>query len=107
MQRKHLVRMFLFEGADLRIARPRGRGRRNRAGLLLVRVSASIFSSTNEGFELAPHVEAYSVLVSFLVGGVITLITVWFASRRVSRLNIVRAIRDIPEPSMARAGRRT
>ncbi len=108
MQRKHLVRMFLFEGAVYGIGSSLvgavvGIG----LGLLLVRVSASIFSSTNEGFELAPHVEAYSVLVSFLVGGVITLITVWFASRRVSRLNIVRAIRDIPEPSMARAGRRT
>ena len=108
MQRRHLVRMFMFEGAVYGIGSSLvGAAVGIGLGLLLVRVSASIFSSTNEGFELTPHVGAYSVLVSFLIGGVITLITVWFASRRVSRLNIVRAIRDIPEPHFARAGRRT
>lgn len=108
MQRRHLVRMFMFEGAVYGIGSSLvGAAVGIGLGLLLVEVSASIFSSTNEGFELTPHVEAYSVVVSFLVGGVITLITVWFASRRVSRLNIVRAIRDVPEPHFARAGRRT
>ena len=108
MQRRHLVRMFMFEGAVYGIGSSLvGAAVGIGLGLLLVNVSASIFSTTDEGFELTPHVGPYSVLVSFLIGGVITLITVWFASRRVSRLNIVRAIRDIPEPSVARAGRRT
>ena len=46
-------------------------------------------------------------MVSFFIGSIITFATVIFASRRISRLNIVRAIRDIPEPQLARAGRKT
>ena len=108
MQRKHLVRLFMFEGAVYGIGSSLvGAAVGVGLGLLLVVISSSIFSSAGEGFDITPRVEAYSVLVSFLVGAVITLVTVWFASRRVSRLNIVRAIRDVPEPRLARAGRRT
>lgn len=39
-----------------------------------------------------------TLLVSYLVGFLLTLGTVVVASIRVSRLNIVRAIRDVPEP---------
>ena len=39
-----------------------------------------------------------SLLISYLAGFLLTLATVAVASIRVSRLNIVRAIRDVPEP---------
>jgi putative ABC transport system permease protein len=39
-----------------------------------------------------------SLITSYLVGFLLTLATVVVASVRVSRLNIVRAIRDVPEP---------
>lgn len=39
-----------------------------------------------------------SLLTSYLVGFLLTVATVIVASVRVSRLNIVRAIRDVPEP---------
>ena len=108
MQRRHLVRMFMFEGAVYGIGSSVvGAAVGIGLGLVLVKIANSIFSGTDDDFSLSPHVEATSVIVSFLVGGVITLITVWFASRRVSRLNIVRAIRDIPEPRLVRASRRT
>ena len=111
MQRKHLVRMFMFEGAVYGIGSSLvGAAVGIGLGILLVRISSAIVSgagSSGPGFVITPRVEVYSILVSFLVGAVITLATVWFASRRVSRLNIVRAIRDVPEPNLARAGRRT
>ncbi|HEY7587398.1 MAG TPA: FtsX-like permease family protein [Thermoplasmata archaeon] len=44
------------------------------------------------------HFELESVLVAFVVGAALTWATILFASWHVSRLNIVRAIRDIPEP---------
>ena len=109
MQRRHLVRMFMAEGAIYSLGSAIvgaiiGIG----LGYLLVIVTADVFAQDpTEEFTLAHHVELQSVLVSFFIGSVITFVTVIFASRRISRLNIVRAIRNIPEPQLARAGKKT
>ena len=108
MQRRHLIRMFMAEGAIYGLGSAIvgvvvGIG----LGFLLVIVTAGAFEQDQtDDFALSAHVEITSVLVSFFVGSVITLATVAFASRRISRLNIVRAIRDIPEPQMHRAGKK-
>src|SRR3989454_4775740 len=44
------------------------------------------------------HFDPASVLTAFVAGTALTWITILLASWRVSRLNIVRAIRDLPEP---------
>src|SRR5437870_3826603 len=44
------------------------------------------------------HFELSSVITAFVAGTALTWITILMASWRVSRLNIVRAIRDLPEP---------
>ena len=109
MQRRHLVRMFMAEGAlyglgSAVVGAAIGVG----LGYLLVVATADIFANNPEGeFNLTPHVELLSVLTAFLFGSILTFVTVFFASRRISRLNIVRAIRDIPDPDLARAGRAT
>lgn len=109
MQRRHLVRMFLAEGAIYGLGSAIvgviiGVG----LGYLLVTATAGAFEQDpTEEFTLSAHVELTSILVSFFIGSVVTFVTVAFASWRISRLNIVRAIRDIPEPQLARAGKRT
>ena len=109
MQRRHLIRLFMAEGAiyslgSAVIGAIIGIG----LGYLLVLGSGEIFNEDpTEEFSLTPHVELRSVLVSFFFGSIITFVTVIFASWRISRLNIVRAIRDIPEPRLARAGKAT
>ncbi|MBM3945648.1 MAG: FtsX-like permease family protein, partial [SAR202 cluster bacterium] len=110
MQRRHLVRMFMAEGAiyglgSAVVGAVIGMG----LGLLLVRVAASLISDVPDAgdFTLAGHVEPTSVLVSFLAGSILTLLTVAFSSWRVSKLNIVKAIRDIPDVQPNRAGRGT
>ena len=109
MQRRHLVRMFIAEGAIYSLGSAIvgaiiGIG----LGYIVVMVTVGTFGQDpTEEFNLSAHVEPTSVLVSFLIGSAITFVTVIFASWRISRLNIVRAIRDIPEPKLARAGRRT
>ena len=110
MQRRHLVRMFTVEGAiygvgSALVGAIAGIG----LGYLLVFVTSGIFESdsNSENFVLTAHVAITSVVVSFLIGSVITLVTVLFAARRTSQLNIVRAIRGIPDPLLARAGRRS
>src|SRR2546428_5362647 len=44
------------------------------------------------------HFDISSVITAFVAGTTLTWITILLASWRVSRLNIVRAIRDLPEP---------
>jgi putative ABC transport system permease protein len=44
------------------------------------------------------HFDPTSVVTAFVAGTVLTWATILLASWRVSRLNIVRAIRDLPEP---------
>ncbi len=46
------------------------------------------------------------LMQAFAIGFIITMITIIGASWRVSKLNIVRAIRDIPEPRQRRSTRR-
>ena len=45
------------------------------------------------------HFDPASVITAFVAGAVLTWVTILLASWRVSRLNIVRAIRDLPEPA--------
>ncbi len=40
----------------------------------------------------------FSIAISFAAGFMITIVTVYIVTRRISNLNIVRAIRNIPEP---------
>jgi len=46
------------------------------------------------------------LVMAFAIGFIITMITIFLASWRVSKLNIVRAIRDIPEPIQRKSTRR-
>ncbi|MDE2969883.1 MAG: FtsX-like permease family protein, partial [Chloroflexota bacterium] len=105
MQRHHLVRMFTVEGSiygvgSALVGAAIGIG----LGMLLVEGVASIFEQGAPGdFSLTPHAQPVSFIVSFLVGSVLTFVTVYMSSRRISRLNIVQAIRDLPEAAVTRS----
>ncbi len=105
MQRHHLVRMFTVEGSiygvgSALVGAAIGIG----LGILLVEGVSSIFDQTGQGdFTLSPHAQPISFIVSFLVGSVLTFVTVFMSARRISRLNIVQAIRDLPEAPTARS----
>ncbi|CAN5804521.1 hypothetical protein BH23CHL2_BH23CHL2_33890 [soil metagenome] len=58
-----------------------------------------------EFFSIDPHWTFRSLAVAYFLGVTVTFITIIFASARASRLNIVSAIRDIPEPERT-GGRR-
>lgn len=105
MKRGHLIRMFIAEGAIYGLGSSVvGVIIGLLLGYILVKATAGAISAdvTSE-FNLSTHVQFVSVLVAFFLGTVITLVTVAFASWRISRINIVRAIRDIPEPRRSRA----
>ncbi len=105
MKRGHLIRLFMAEGAIYGLGSSVvgvvvGIG----LGYVLVKATSGAFrEDLTTAFTLSTHVQLISVLVSFFLGSVVTLLTVAFASWRISRINIVRAIRDIPEPTRSRA----
>ena len=98
--RRHLVRVFGLEGTAYSVAAAAlgalaGIG----VGRVVVRATEGIFSQGERGIVgLKFAVTPASLFTGFAIGLAIALITVWGTSVRISRLNIIRAIRDTPEP---------
>jgi putative ABC transport system permease protein len=103
-QRDHVVRMFVYEGAMYALmAAAVGSLLGVAVGWGMVRVMAAAFTGVADGaFELVYFFNWRSLLIAYLLGMVFTFSVVLIASWRVSRLNIVRAVRDIPEPRLER-----
>src|SRR6185437_2838737 len=72
-------------------------------GRAIVAASQWAFRSEHSRLDLAFTVRPGSVAAGFAIGFVVALATVVATSVRVSRLNIIRAIRDLPEPPVRRA----
>ena len=97
MRRGHLMRMFAFEGAMYAvIASVIGSVLGVGVGWLMVRVIGEAFAG--QGFDIRFATSPENVVIAFCLGMVLTFAVVLVSSWRVSRLNVVRAIRDIPEP---------
>ena len=97
MRRGHLMRMFAFEGAMYAvIASLIGSVLGVGVGWLMVRVLGEAFAG--QGFDIRFATSPENVVIAFCLGMVLTFAVVLISSWRVSRLNVVRAIRDIPEP---------
>ena len=102
VRREHLVRLYLYEGllyslgaALLRVL----------AGLGLARLviwainELSLTSAGETGLQMVFTAEPLSLVVAGAAGTVVTLGTVFYTSLRVSGVNIVAAMRDLPDPS--------
>jgi len=96
-KRRHLIQQFLFEGYvyDLGAALV-GVVFGILLGLGMVSVLA-VLAKNSGFFQLQRHVEPRSVIVAFCLGALITFATVLASCWRASRLNIVAAIRDLPD----------
>ena len=95
-QRGHLVQLFLFEGALYDLA----------AGLVGVLIGLAVGLGTVAlisallsavDLRLRFHVEPRSLVIAFCLGLLLTFGTVAASAWRVSRLNIVAAIRNLPD----------
>ena len=102
-KRGHMVQMFLYEGtAYALIAAAVGVLLGLGVSAVIVGVVNRIFSTIDQGdFQLVTHFEPRSVIVAYCLGMAMTFGTVVFSAYRVSRLNIVMAIRDLPEALMS------
>ncbi len=99
-RRWHLVQMFVFEGtAYALLSGIVGVGLGLLASTLIVGIINQIFAGGGtDDFRLTRHFEFRSAVVAYCLGMVITFLTVAISAYRVSRLNIVAAIRDLPTP---------
>ena len=106
MRRAELVGAFATEGwlyalAATALGVAAGIG----LGAVLVSLSARIFATEHNRFDLYFTLKPQSLAQSFAIAFVVALATVVGTSLRVSRLNIIRAIRDVAEPRRAGAAR--
>ena len=104
MQRGDLTRAFAFEGVVYAlVAAVVGAF----VGLIIAGVMMGLASRIFGGeLSFTLHFKLASLVIAGCAGFLITLLTVVVASWRVSKLNIVRAIRDIPEPVLAKSGKK-
>jgi putative ABC transport system permease protein len=99
MQRAALVRAFAFEGALYAlVASAIGSVAGVGVGWVMVRFLGRGFAGGSEDFRIVFSTGTQNVILAFCMGMVLTFAVVLISSWRVSRLNVVRAIRDIPEP---------
>ncbi|MEX2227964.1 MAG: FtsX-like permease family protein [Dehalococcoidia bacterium] len=98
-KRSHLVQIFMSEGMVYNLGAAAvgcllGIG----VSVIMVQMMERLFAE-DLGLGIVFHVTARSLIVSYAIGVVLTFITVTFSSWRIGNLNIVSAIRDIPEQS--------
>lgn len=96
-KRLDLVQIFLAEGMGYNLlAAMVGTGLGVLVSFAISRIMAALFASFD--VSISPYVTPRTMIISYALGVVLTFLTVTFSSWRVSQINIVRAIRDIPEP---------
>ncbi|HXT34225.1 MAG TPA: FtsX-like permease family protein, partial [Chloroflexota bacterium] len=95
-KRRHLIQQFLFEGYSYDLGAALvgvviGVG----VNLALTAVISALVSQF--GISIQWYVEPRSLVITFCLGALVTFLTVAASAGRVSRLNIVTAIRDLPD----------
>ncbi len=103
-ERIHLVEMFMFEGLlyDLGAA---AIGSLAGIGVAYFMVSVLISVIANFGVDIRFSFSTTSLITAYSMGVVVTFLVVTFSAWRVSVLNIVSAVRDLPEESAGVKGR--
>ena len=107
LRRGHLIRLFLFEGlAYSLVGSLLGSGVGVGVGAVLTGLLAPAFRAAEADLNIQPYVEPASLLLSGAAGFLFTALVVSIAAWRLSRLNVVAAMRDLDEQRPSSAGAR-
>lgn len=99
MRRGLLARTFAAEGAIYATAASvTGVLVGTAVGVGIASVASSIFQIVDGGMTFTPVVEPASLVASGLLGFTISMATAWVLSLRIARANIIRSLRELPEP---------
>lgn len=105
-KRRDILKVFAFEGVVYSaLAAAVGAVLGVVVGWGMVKILASAFGSFEE-FSFSFSFNYKSLLISYAMGMIATYVVVFLSAWRAGRLNIVRAIRDIPEPVKGGRSRR-
>jgi putative ABC transport system permease protein len=97
--RRRLTRAFGLEGAMYAVpAAVLGAITGIGIGWVVAVVARAAFGLADEGSGAPLVVEPLSLAIGALTGLVVSLVTIWATSLRIARLNVIRAIRDLPAP---------
>jgi putative ABC transport system permease protein len=106
--RRRLTRAFAIEASLYAIvAAAAGAVAGIGIGWLVAVVAGSLYGAAGQGSAPPLVIEPVSLAIGAGTGLVISLLTIWATSLRIARLNIIRAIRDLPEPKITRVRKRT
>jgi putative ABC transport system permease protein len=96
-RRRDVVLMFLLEGAAYDVPA-------SALGLVLGVLLAVAITALGDaalsgyGLHLQPHFEPRSLVVAYCLGLLLTFLSVGYSAWHISRLSVVRAIRNLPDP---------
>jgi putative ABC transport system permease protein len=109
MKRSHLVRAFIIEGGIYAfLSSVAGAALGIGVGWAIVKLAAPIFGGFGDfSLDLIFHFDPQSLITGFCAGVLISMATIFITSMRISRINIIRAIRDLPEPKIYKSRTRT
>ena len=97
-KRRNLIEMFVFEGtAYALVSAAIGVVLGLVVSALMVGILNSVFATFEDDFTLKLHFTLPTIIVSYCLGMAITFATVGISAYRVSHLNIVAAVRNLPE----------
>ncbi|CAN5411818.1 hypothetical protein BH23ACT9_BH23ACT9_28520 [soil metagenome] len=106
--RRRLVRAFAIEGAVYAVlAAVIGAVVGIGIGWVVAVVAGRLLGLAEQGAAYPLVIEPVSLAIGATTGLIISLLTIWATSIRIARLNIIRAIRDLPEPTLSRPRART
>ncbi|HEV2126995.1 MAG TPA: FtsX-like permease family protein [Thermomicrobiales bacterium] len=103
-QRRMLIQQFLSEGAGYALLA--GLVGTMLGALAAVGIGLGIQAAFGEAIDISPYIEPRSMVIAYSPGVVITFLAIAVSSWRVSRLNVVAAVRDIPDTYQPRKNRR-
>jgi putative ABC transport system permease protein len=99
LKRRDLMRVFALEGAVYAVLSAFvGAIGGIAVGWLIVQATRRIFSGGSDAFVLHFSAPAADLAIAGGIGLGIALATVWITSARTGRMNVVRALRDLPDP---------
>lgn len=101
MSRFHLTQSYIAEGMAYNVGSALvgailGLG----VAWLLIFILGRAIDADSAGFSIAFHVNPQGFVIAYAAGVTVTFATVAFSAWRAANLNIVRAIRDLPEPQL-------
>ncbi len=100
LKRGHLLRSFMMEGAVYGvIAAIVGALLGVVVGAGVIGVASNIFASDGDDFTVSLGLDAVDLLTGAVIGLAISQLTVAFTSIRLTKVNIIRALKDLPEPA--------